>query len=58
MLKQRVEYKAEIPPVNLNWNLPEGRLKMQSDENQPECHEIVRNPSKDRSMPEGDNPLF
>jgi hypothetical protein len=24
----------------------------------PECHEIEPNPSKDRAMPEGENPLF
>jgi hypothetical protein len=29
-----------------------------SDENQTECHEIEPNPSKDRAMPEGDNPSF
>jgi hypothetical protein len=27
-----------------------------SDENQTECHEIKPNLSKDRAMPEGDNP--
>ena len=25
---------------------------------QRECHEIEPNPSKDRAMPEGDNPSF
>jgi hypothetical protein len=25
---------------------------------EPECHEIEPNPSKDKSMPEGDNPSF
>jgi hypothetical protein len=29
-----------------------------SDENQTESHEIEPNPSKDRAMPEGDNPSF
>jgi hypothetical protein len=29
-----------------------------SNENQTECHEIEPNPSKDRAMPEGHNPLF
>jgi hypothetical protein len=33
-------------------------MKEQSDENQTECHEIEPNPSKDRTMPEGDNPSF
>jgi hypothetical protein len=33
-------------------------LKEPLDENQTECHEIKPNPSKDRAMPEGDNPLF
>jgi hypothetical protein len=28
------------------------------NENQPECHEIEPNPSKDRAMPEGDNLSF
>jgi hypothetical protein len=28
------------------------------DENQTDCHEIEPNPSKDRAMPEGDNPSF
>jgi hypothetical protein len=35
-----------------------GKLKEPSDENQTECHEIEPNPSKDRAMPEGDNPSF
>jgi hypothetical protein len=34
------------------------KLKEPSDENQTECHEIEPNPSKDRAMPEGDNPSF
>jgi hypothetical protein len=33
-------------------------VKEPSDENQTECHEIEPNPSKDRAMPEGDNPSF
>jgi hypothetical protein len=33
-------------------------LKEPSDENQTGCHEIEPNPSKDRSMLEGDNPSF
>jgi hypothetical protein len=28
------------------------------DDNQTERHEIEPNPSKDRAMPEGDNPSF
>jgi hypothetical protein len=34
------------------------KLKEPSDENQIECHEIEPNPSKDRAIPEGDNPSF
>jgi hypothetical protein len=34
------------------------KLKEPSDENQTKCHEIDPNPSKDRAMPEGDNPSF
>jgi hypothetical protein len=34
------------------------KLKEPSDENQTERHEIEPNPSKDRTMPEGDNPSF
>jgi hypothetical protein len=35
------------------------KLKEPSDENQTECHEIEpKNQSKDRAMPEGDNPTF
>jgi hypothetical protein len=34
------------------------KLKVPSDENQTECHEIEPNPSKDRELPEGDNPSF
>jgi hypothetical protein len=34
------------------------KLKDPSDENQTECHELEPNPSKDRAMPEGDNPSF
>jgi hypothetical protein len=34
------------------------KLKEPFDENQTECHEIEPKPSKDRAMPEGDNPLF
>jgi hypothetical protein len=33
-------------------------VKEPSDENQTKCHEIEPNPSKDRAMPEGDNPSF
>jgi hypothetical protein len=33
-------------------------VKEPSDENQTECHEIEPNQSKDRAMPEGDNPSF
>jgi hypothetical protein len=33
-------------------------MKEPSEENQTECHEIEPNPSKDRAMPEGDNPSF
>jgi hypothetical protein len=33
-------------------------VKEPSDENQTECHEIDPNPSKDKAMPEGDNPWF
>jgi hypothetical protein len=33
-------------------------VKELSDENQTECHEIEPNPSKDRAMPEEDNPSF
>jgi hypothetical protein len=33
-------------------------VKEPSDENQTEYHEIKPNPSKDRAMPEGDNPSF
>jgi hypothetical protein len=33
------------------------KLEEASDENQKQCHEIEPNPSKDRPMPEGDNPL-
>jgi hypothetical protein len=33
-------------------------VKEPSDENQTECHEMVRNLSKDRAMPEGDSPSF
>jgi hypothetical protein len=29
-----------------------------SDENQKECHEIEPNPSRDRTMPVGDNSSF
>jgi hypothetical protein len=29
-----------------------------ADKNQKECNEIEPNPSKDRAMPEGDNPSF
>ena len=34
------------------------KLKELSDENQTGCREIETNPSKDRAMPEGDNPSF
>jgi hypothetical protein len=34
------------------------KLKEPSDENQTECNEIKPIPSKDRAMPEEDNPLF
>jgi hypothetical protein len=34
------------------------KMKKLSDENQTECHEIEPNLSKDRAMPEGDNPSF
>jgi hypothetical protein len=34
------------------------KLKEPSDENQTDCHEIEPNPSKDRAMPEGNNPSF
>jgi hypothetical protein len=34
------------------------KLKEPSDVNQTECHGIEPNPSKDRAMPEGDNPSF
>jgi hypothetical protein len=34
------------------------KLKEPSDDNQRECHEIEPNPSKDRPMPNGDNPPF
>jgi hypothetical protein len=33
------------------------KLKEPLDENQTEFHEIEPNPSKDRAMPEGDNPF-
>jgi hypothetical protein len=33
-------------------------VKKPSDENQTECHEIEPYPSKDKAMPEGDNPSF
>jgi hypothetical protein len=33
-----------------------GKVKEPSDENHTKCHEIEPNPSKDRAMPEGDNP--
>jgi hypothetical protein len=33
-------------------------VKEPSNENQTDCHEIKRNLSSDRAMPEGDNPLF
>jgi hypothetical protein len=32
--------------------------KSEKLENQTECHEIEPNSSKDRAMPEGDNPSF
>jgi hypothetical protein len=34
------------------------KLKELSGENQTECQEIDPNPSKDKAMPEGDNPSF
>jgi hypothetical protein len=34
------------------------KLKELSDENQTDGHEIEPNPSKDRAMPEEDNPSF
>jgi hypothetical protein len=34
------------------------KLKDPSDENQTECHEIEPNSSKDRAMPEEDNPKY
>jgi hypothetical protein len=34
------------------------KLKEPLDENQAKCHEIEPKPSKDRAMPEEDNPLF
>jgi hypothetical protein len=33
-------------------------VKESSDENQTESHEIEPNPSKDKAIPEGDNPSF
>jgi hypothetical protein len=33
-------------------------MKVLLDENQTECHEIEPNSSKDRAMPEEDNPSF
>jgi hypothetical protein len=33
-------------------------MKEPLDENQTECHEIEPNPSKNRAMPEGYNPMF
>jgi hypothetical protein len=34
------------------------KIEEQSDENQTECREIEPNLSKDRAMPERDNPSF
>jgi hypothetical protein len=34
------------------------KRKEPSDENQTDCYEIEPNSSKERAMPEGDNPLF
>jgi hypothetical protein len=34
------------------------KLKELFDENQTKCHKTELNPSKDRAMPEGDNPSF
>jgi hypothetical protein len=54
--------RLSYPPILIFIPIPffvfEDPTSELSDENQSECHEIEPNPSKDRAMPEGDNPLF
>jgi hypothetical protein len=44
--------KLEIQKKNVK------TVKEPSDENQTECHEIEPTPSKDRAMPDGNDPSF
>jgi hypothetical protein len=54
------QVSSDICSGQKSWKFGEKmwKLKEPSNENQTECHEIEPNPSKDRAMPEGDDPSF